>query len=255
MAAEAFPHTEELVLGLYDTGEIIYMPHPTDGSQPENADYPREVFKKLKSGRMSPHFVNTRRVTSWSPSLGVPLEVQKRTRRLVVDGMGYILDGLEYDHLLGLPMAVTCLSGALGEAREESVLWMREPTEANQKKYGIHELIEGHYAEGEKVVVNDNVVTDAGTKKESVEPITGVGLEIVSFNVLVDREEGGKEIIEAAGYSFAAVVGMQTINEILRAERRITADQHRWGVEYRERVLSGVEDAAVAEDKVRAAEQ
>jgi hypothetical protein len=63
MATEAFPHTEELVLGLYDTKEITYMPGHAEGISAVNPDYPRETFKRLKSGRMSPHFVNTRRVT------------------------------------------------------------------------------------------------------------------------------------------------------------------------------------------------
>ena len=252
MAGESFAHTEELVIGLYDTGEIVYMPGRTESIQVADPDYPREVFKKLKSGRRSPHFVNTRRVTSWSKSMDAPIEQQIRTRDLVVDGMGFILDDLEYDHHLGLPMAVTCLSGLLAERRRESVLWMRE---ANAKKYGIHELIEGHYAKGEKVAVTDNVISDAATKLESVEPIGAVGLEIAGFRVLVEREEGGKETVEAAGYNFRALVGMQAITEILYSANRISFEQRTWAAEYHERVLSGVEDAAVAEDKSKETQQ
>lgn len=254
MTAEAFPHQEELVLGLFDMGEIVYLKPPGQDVVVANREYPREEFTKLKSGRKSPHFVNARGVTSWSKSLPIPVERQMRTRDLVVDGLGWLLDEQDYDHLLGFPMAVTCLSGAIAQARRESVLWMREPTAENQKKYGMHKMIEGHFATSERVATNDNVVTDSKTKTDGAAVLEAAGLEVVSMNVLVDREEGGKEALEAAGYTFAAVVGMQAISDILFANRKITAQQHGWAVEYRRRVLSGEEDAVVAEEKAREAE-
>ncbi|HVV66963.1 MAG TPA: hypothetical protein VHB72_02745 [Candidatus Saccharimonadales bacterium] len=232
--AEVKPDVQELVVGLYDMGEIGYVDPPGEGVVVEDPAYPEEVFRKLKSGRMSPHYVGLRNVTSFSESLPIPIEQQKRTRDLLIASCGELLDDQDYNHLLGIPQAVTCLSGLIAQARGDSVLWMR----VGSKSYGVHEAIQGNYEAGEWVSTFDNVITDGATKLETVEPLAAEGLNIAYFNVVVDREEGGRETVEAAGYDFAAVVGMGAINDILREEGRITEEQWGWANEYRARLMA-----------------
>jgi orotate phosphoribosyltransferase len=227
-------HGEEMIVSLYDMGEIGYMDPPGPDRKVADPDYPEEAFKELKSGRMSPHYVGMRNFTSFSDSLPIPISQQKRTRDLAVASFGELLDEQEYDHLLGIPQAMTCLSGLVAQARGESVIWLR----VGEKSYGVHESIQGNYKEGEKVASGDNVITDGATKLELVEPLTEAGLEIAAFNVFVDREEGGKETVEKAGHAFAAVIGMSTINEVLFAAKKITPQQHDWATEYRRRTLA-----------------
>lgn len=230
-----YEHIEELVVGLYDLGEIGFMepPDPDTKIVIENPEYPQEVFRKLKSGRMSPHYVSTRDLTSFSKSLPISIEDQIHIRDLVVDSFSGLLDEQNYDHLVGIPQAMTCLSGLIAQKRGESVLWMR----VGEKDYGAHKAIQGHFALGETTVALDNVITDGASKLEVVEPLTEAGIHIAHFDVLVDREEGGKETLEAAGYSFAAVVGMNAITDILADADRITAQQKGWAEEYRRRML------------------
>lgn len=228
MAEEISANTEEMIIGLYDMGEIGYVDPPGPEVEVADPSYPVEAFKKLKSGRMSPHYVGLRNFTSFSDSLPIPIAQQQRTRDLVVGAFCEMLDEQEYDHLLGIPQAMTCLSGLIAQTRGDSVIWMR----VGEKSYGVHEKIQGNYAESEKVATTDNVITDGGTKLELVEPLTEAGLEIASFNVFCDREEGGQETVEAAGYNFASVIGMSKINEILFNAKRITHDQYRWAVQY-----------------------
>jgi orotate phosphoribosyltransferase len=234
--------TEELVVGLYDVGEIGFVQPPAPDVEVKDPDYPEEAFKKLKSGRMSPHYVNGRNVTSFSKNSPLSLEQQLRVRNLVVSAFCHQVfehDG-EYEHLLGIPEAMTCLTGLVAQHMFDSVLWMRAFGSEN-KKYGIHELIQGRYDKGDKVFALDNVITDSASKLQVAAPLEANGLQVARFGVLVDREEGGREALEAAGYSLSAVVGMQAITRILAENGRITSEQQQWAEIYRERTLASLQ--------------
>lgn len=240
--AESYPQTEEMVVGLFDIGEIRFIDPISSDIVVKDPDYPEEIFKKLKSGRMSPHYVNGRNLTAFSPSRPQSVEFQLGIRDLVVNGMGSLLDDLNdeenhYDHLLGLPEAMTPITSMLGQSRGLSVLWKRVDS---GKKYGIHEQLQGYFAEGERVVVQDNVITDSATKKEVLPVLHANGLHLVRFDVLIDREEGGREELSSVGYDFAAVVGMNAVVNILAENGRITPQQVQWANIYRERTLANI---------------
>ena len=56
------------------------------------------------------------------------------------------------------------------------------------------------YRTGEKVLLIDDLVTEADTKFEAIQALELVGQQVVGLIVLIDREQGGKEKIEQAGY-------------------------------------------------------
>jgi orotate phosphoribosyltransferase len=223
-----FEHVEELVVGLYDIGEIGYVSAPGPDVQVKDPDYPSEVFRTLKSGRQSPHYIGGRDLSGFSESVGVPIEQQKRIRDLAIEGISGLLDQRTYDHIVGIPQAMTCFAGLVAQVRGESVLWLR----VGEKNYGKHEAIQGHFADGERVAPLDNVTTNAASKFEVAEALGAAGLCVAGFDVLVDREEGGREAIETAGYTMGSIVGMAEITEILVGNGRITTDQQRWSEMY-----------------------
>ncbi|MFZ2196642.1 MAG: phosphoribosyltransferase family protein, partial [Thermodesulfovibrionales bacterium] len=77
--------------------------------------------------------------------------------------------------------------------------------------------IEGNITAGDKVVVVDDVIT---TGKSTIEAITRAkegGLDVVKVITLVDRQEGGKENIEALGHKVETVVTREEVMELYRA--------------------------------------
>ncbi len=58
---------------------------------------------------------------------------------------------------------------------------------------------------GERVAVVDDTLTSGGSLLEAAERVAEVGAEIVGIYVLLDREEGGRERLEAAGYPVRAL--------------------------------------------------
>ena len=76
--------------------------------------------------------------------------------------------------------------------------------------------IEGNITGGDKVVIVDDVITTGKSTIEAINRAKEAGLEIVKVIALVDRQEGGKENIEALGFKVEAVVTREEVMELYR---------------------------------------
>ena len=83
------------------------------------------------------------------------------------------------------------------------------------KDHGKGKQIEGGFKEGDTVVAIDDVITTGGSTLNAIEAIERSGGHVAFVLVLVDRQEGGKEIIENAGYK---VFSLFTRDEFLSKE-------------------------------------
>lgn len=76
------------------------------------------------------------------------------------------------------------------------------------KAHGTGKRIEGSFASGMAVVIVEDVITTGDSALRAAASVVEAGGEILGVLAVVDREEGGRERIEAAGYqvrSFARV--------------------------------------------------
>ncbi|PYJ97009.1 MAG: orotate phosphoribosyltransferase [Verrucomicrobia bacterium] len=80
------------------------------------------------------------------------------------------------------------------------------------KAHGQTKLIEGNFKKGDAVVVIDDVVTRGESTIAAINAIEKEGGSVVFVAVLVDRQEGGREKIEALGHP---VVALFTKDELL----------------------------------------
>jgi orotate phosphoribosyltransferase len=67
------------------------------------------------------------------------------------------------------------------------------------KEHGRGRQIEGNFTAGDAVVVVDDVITTGGSTLKAIDVIERAGGTVVLALVLVDREEGGREALEARG--------------------------------------------------------
>ncbi len=81
------------------------------------------------------------------------------------------------------------------------------------KGHGQTKLIEGNFRKGDAVVVIDDVVTRGESTIAAINAVVKEGGTVAFVAVLVDRQEGGREKIEALGYS---VVSLFQRDELLR---------------------------------------
>ena len=83
------------------------------------------------------------------------------------------------------------------------------------KEHGKGKQIEGGFKEGDSVVALDDVITTGGSTLKAIEAIENEGGKVEFVLVLVDRQEGGKEIIEESGYK---VFSLFTRDELFKSE-------------------------------------
>jgi orotate phosphoribosyltransferase len=81
------------------------------------------------------------------------------------------------------------------------------------KEHGMGRLVEGPIAAGDHVVVIEDVVTSGASALRAAASVKAAGAEVTGVLALVDREEGGREAIQAMGYDLCCLT---TISELLR---------------------------------------
>ena len=99
------------------------------------------------------------------------------------------------------PVALAIGMGAARAGADLQVFSIRKQA----KSHGRGRLIEGNFRAGDTVVIVDDTVTTGGSTLEAIEKVRAEGGIVAFALVLVDRGEGGREAIEAAGVPVVAV--------------------------------------------------
>ena len=83
----------------------------------------------------------------------------------------------------------------------------------NQKKeYGSNKQIEGVFAAGETVLLVEDIMTTGGQVVEAAKTLQAAGLVVKKIVGIIDRLEGARENIEAAGYVFDSLFTTKDLN-------------------------------------------
>ena len=158
----------------------------------------------LASGRESSHYVDARLTTMSPEGLAVigPLALEAiRARGWAVDAVGGLTLGAD-------PIAyATALASVTAPPLVRAFTVRKEA-----KQHGTGRLIEGPMREGDRVVVLEDVITTGGSALRAAEAIQRAGASISGILALVDREEGGRGVLEAQGFQ---VVCLATLSELL----------------------------------------
>lgn len=79
------------------------------------------------------------------------------------------------------------------------------------KDHGRGKQVEGPDLQGKRVVVLEDTSTTGGSPLKAIEALLTVGAEIAAVAVVVDRDTGARETIEAAGYPYYAAISLQDL--------------------------------------------
>ena len=155
----------------------------------------------LASGREADYYVDLRRVTL--DGVAAPLVGEVMTD-LVADWQFEAVGGLT----LGAdPVAVAMLHHAAhGGGRLDAFVVRKEA-----KAHGLQRRIEGTEVAGRKVLVVEDTSTTGGSVLTAVEAVREAGGEVIGVAVIVDRNTGAKELIEAAGVEYRYAVGLDDL--------------------------------------------
>ena len=73
------------------------------------------------------------------------------------------------------------------------------------KTHGTGRRVEGNFLSGDPVVVVEDVITSGGSALKAIEAVREEGGMILGILAVVDREEGGRATLEAAGWPVVAL--------------------------------------------------
>lgn len=161
----------------------------------------------LASGKQSSLYIDAR-LTTMSPeglSLIGPLGLEAiRNAHWAVDSVG------------GLTLGADPIAYAISYASAHTASPIRAFTVRKEAKaHGTGKLIEGPFAAGDRVVIVEDVITTGSSAARAVEAVRSAGGAVLGVLALVDRDDGGRELLEGIGLS---VVGLVSATEILAAE-------------------------------------
>ena len=149
----------------------------------------------LSSGATSDYYLDLRLTTTHPDGAALAGQwLAQEARRLGVSRVGGPTLGA--DPIVGAVAAVTSSSET-----PVSGFMVR----SQQKAHGAKRQIEGHLAQGDRVIVFDDVVTTAGSLVRAIEAVREAGAEVAGAWCLVDREGGGREALRTAGVELTAV--------------------------------------------------
>jgi orotate phosphoribosyltransferase len=161
----------------------------------------------LASGKQSKYYIDAR-LTTMSPE---GLLVIGRLGLLTLRQSGWAVDAVG-----GLTLGADPISYAISYASAGSDRPLRAFTVRKEiKAHGTGKIIEGPFREGDRVAVIEDVITTGGSAIRAIEAIRAAHGTVEGVLALVDREEGGRQAIEAAGVSIISLVsGSQIIKKL-----------------------------------------
>ena len=171
----------------------------------------------LASGKTSPIYIDLRLLAS-HPS--VLRQVGRAYANLFRRELG-IRDSSSGIHLAAIPYAALPIGTAVALETGVPLIYPRKEVKA----HGTAQQIEGEFQPGDKVIVLDDLITTGGSKLAAIAPLESAGLEVRDVVVLVDREQGGGEELQAAGYQLHAVLRLRDLLTLLVEAGRIDDGQ------------------------------
>lgn len=158
----------------------------------------------LSSGKTSSLYIDAR-LTTMSPE-GLAL-IGPLALAAINDAFGKV------DAVGGLTLGADPISYAIAYASARTRSPVRACTVRKEpKSHGAGRQVEGPFVSGDRVVVIEDVITTGGSALKAIEVLRAHGAQILGVLALVDRQEGGREAIEAAG---VPVISLVTAGEVL----------------------------------------
>jgi len=148
----------------------------------------------LRSGKRSKYYLDKYLFESRPDILA---ELGRRMGRLAEDA----------DVVAGAELGAVSLAAATSLATGKPFAIVRK----GRKDHGTAKLIEGADVAGRKVLLVEDVGTTAGAALEAAKTLADAGAEITRIVFAIDRREGARENVEAAGYEFQAVLSTEDL--------------------------------------------
>lgn len=170
---------------------------------------------KIKSGAESPYYIDLARLLSSPKDFCAIAD-------LAADKIREIMASERIDKLASIELKGALLLPSIACRLDLPCLVVRK----EEKAYGVTGRIAGaNVDKGDNVMFFDDVVSEGLSKLEGVKPLIELGANLKHLLVVVNREQGGKENLEKAGYKVHTLAKISEIVDSLYHSKRISKQQ------------------------------
>ena len=170
---------------------------------------------KIKSGAISPYYIDLARVLSTPKQLCAIAEVASEKIR-------EIMTTERIDKLASIELKGALIAPSIACNLDLPCIIVRK----EDKTYGVTGRITGaEVTIGDNVLFFDDVISEGLSKVEGVKPLHELGANVKHILVVVNREHGGKEKLEKLGYQVHALTKISEIVDSLYKRKHISKEQ------------------------------
>jgi len=171
------------------------------------------VFQ-LSSGKQTPYYIDLRLIPSFPDAFREICDfyTQQITQEI----------GLEnFNRVAGIPIAGMPFASQIAYNLKKPFLYIRKDI----KLHGRERRVEGILISGDKVLVIDDLLTTGLTLKNAVDAVRAEGGVVTDAVVFLDREEGGKQLLESNGVKVHALLKVSEVAQTLFVLGAIDKDE------------------------------
>jgi orotate phosphoribosyltransferase len=157
------------------------------------------VFR-LSTGKASPYYIDLRVVPSFPDAFR---EICNFYAQTISEAVGLS----NFSRIAGIPVAGIPFASQIAYNLEKPFLYMR----SSVRKSGRERRVEGILFSGDRVLLVDDLLTTGCTLKKAVDAVRAEGGVVTDAVVFLDREEGGRQILEKAGVNLHSLLKISEI--------------------------------------------
>jgi orotate phosphoribosyltransferase len=159
---------------------------------------------KLTSGKVSPYYVDLRIVPSFPDAFKDIIDYYTETIKKQIGTKNF-------DRIAGIPIAGIPFASQVAYNLKKPFLYVRRGI----KLHGRERRVEGVLVSGDRVLLIDDLVTTGLSLKESAEAVRAEGGVVTDAMAFLDREEGGKQLLEKNGVKLYTLLRISEIADTL----------------------------------------
>jgi orotate phosphoribosyltransferase/uridine monophosphate synthetase len=172
----------------------------------------------------SPVYVNLRRLISNPKALA-------RCARIISDELKALMS-MRHPHVQPFTLVAGVPFGGLHVATAFSLQVGTPMIYIHPPSTDKADLIEGIFVRGQTCLIIDDLITGGGSILQTAATLSEAGLIVRDAVTLIDRQEGGKAALRAAGINLVSILTLEQIVTYLMSAGHIQEDAYRTSMAY-----------------------